>query len=253
MITPEELQRYHRQILLAGWGVSGQEKLKQSSIFVAGAGGLGSSVLLYLASAGVGTLKICDYDRIELSNLNRQVLHSHQCLGMSKVESAREALKLTNPYTKIIELDRKITQANAEGLIGKVDLIVDCLDNYKTRYALNEISVSKRIPMIHAGVLGFGGQITFLDPPETACLACFFASEPGESEQPIVGCTSGMLGTLQAMEALKYLTGIGKVLKNKLLFFEGLTMRFHIMELAKNPECAVCGGKPPAPVYGPGL
>jgi adenylyltransferase/sulfurtransferase len=242
MITDEEFQRYHRQILVDGWGMSGQERMKHASIFVAGAGGLGSAVILYLAAAGIGTLKICDCDRVALSNLNRQVLYSQKQIGMPKVESAREALKLTNPYTKVIELDRKITLANAKDLVGNVDLIIDCLDNHETRYALNRVSVSSRIPMIHAGVIGFRGQITFLHPPETACLECFFAPEPGGSKElPIVGCTSGILGTLQAMEALKYLTDIGKVLRNELLFFDGLTMQFQIMELDKNPECTVCG------------
>jgi molybdopterin-synthase adenylyltransferase len=242
MVTVEELKRYQRQILVDGWGESGQERIKQANIFVAGAGGLGSAVLLYLAAAGIGTLKICDCDTVALSNLNRQVLYSHQCIGMPKVESARNALKLTNPYTNIIQLDRKITQANAEDLIGNADLVIDCLDNHETRHVLNMVSVSNHIPMIHAGVTGFRGQITFLHPPETACLGCF--SAPGHTEPkelPIVGCTAGILGTLQAMEALKYLTGIGKVLKNELLFFDGLTMQFQIMELDKNPECTVCG------------
>ncbi len=241
MLTEEELQRYHRQVMIDGWDVPGQEKLKQSKVFVAGAGGLGSAAILYLASAGVGTLTICDCGTVGPSNLNRQILHTHERLGFSKVESAARALESTNPDTGVVGFNEKLDRSNAQRLIGDSQLILDCLDNWETRFALNEAAVAMRIPMIHAGVAGFRGHITFLDPPRTPCLACFQPSRPPGPVIPIAGCTCGVLGSMQAMEALKFLTGIGRPLKNELLFFDGAGMKFETMELGKNPDCPVCG------------
>lgn len=241
MFSDDDLLRYHRQMIIDGWGVQGQEKLKRSVVFVAGAGGLGCAAMIYLVCAGVGTLRICDCDIVELSNLNRQFLHSHKDIGLSKVVSAEKALYKVNQKTTIVTLNRKIDRSSAKTLIRGTDLILDCLDNWETRFVLNEAAVSLRIPMIHAGVSGFRGNLAFLSPPETPCLACFYRHSTPKSIPPIVGCTAGTLGAIQATEALKFLTGIGRVLKNHLLFFDGIHMKLEEMELQKNPDCPVCG------------
>lgn len=240
MLSKNELIRYKRQMLINGWGVLAQEKLKRATVFIAGAGGLGSPVLFYLAVSGVGNLKICDFDRVELSNLNRQILHSDKKIGISKVDSAYETLININPDINIIRIEDKLTKRNVYRIIGEVDLIVDCLDNFQDRHILNEVSINKHIPMIHAGVSEFSGQITFLSPPETPCLECFIPRKIKSQRQPVVGATPGMIGSLQAIEAVKYLTGIGNNLKNKLLFWDGLDMRFEIIQLSNNPKCRIC-------------
>lgn len=241
MLNDEELIRYQRQLLIEGWDIEVQEKLKQSVVFIAGAGGLGSPVLLYLAAAGVGTLKICDSDRIELSNLNRQIHYPKNSIGSYKVETTSDVLKGLNPNIHIVEFPFKIDKANVASLLDNVDLIMDCLDNIETRYVLNEWSFRMRIPMIHAGVSGLGGQITFLQPPETPCLTCIFHDENVSETSSVVGCIPGTLGSLQALEAIKYLTGIGTNLKNRLLIFDGENSRFETIGIEKDPNCPICG------------
>ncbi len=243
MIAEHELKRYQRQLQINGWGAASQERLKQARVFVAGAGGLGSPLLMYLAVAGVGTIHVCDFDRIEISNLNRQILHNDRKIGMPKADSAKAMLNELNPFTEIIPVKNTLTAKNAGSLVGNSDLIVDCLDNFKTRHILNRISVGRGIPMLHAGVSGLQGQITFLHPPETPCLSCFYPASPKKQVFPILGATAGVLGTLQAMEALKYLSGIGENLKNRLLFFDGQDMKFETIKISRNPRCAVCGKK----------
>jgi len=240
LLTEAELTRYKRQLLIKGWGIKGQERLKQSTVFIAGAGGLGSSLLYYLSVAGVGTLKLCDFDKIELSNLNRQILHSDKKIGIPKVVSAYNTLKNVNPNTNIIKINDKLTKKNASKIVDNADIIIDCLDNFQARHILNEISVQKRIPMIHAGVSEFMGQITFLHPPETPCLACIIPESPPKKIVPILGATPGVLGSLQAIEAIKFITGIGNNLKNRLLFWDGIDMNFRIIKIMKNPKCKIC-------------
>lgn len=241
MILNNEIQRYARQLSLQNWGIAAQDKLKNATAFVAGAGGLGSPALMYLAAAGVGTLVLCDFDSVELTNLNRQVLHSERKIGMPKVDSAVETLRDLNPHIRFHAVATKITSANAETLAGDADVIIDCLDNFDTRHVLNTLSVAKSIPMVHAGVSGFQGQITFLHPPETACLACFYPQKPKKQSVPILGATAGILGALQSMEAIKHITGMGDTLKNRLLFFDGFGMNFSTITIAPNPKCRVCG------------
>lgn len=245
MLSEEEKELYRRQIAIAGWGIEGQNKLRDSRVFVAGAGGLGSAVLYYLAVAGVGSITVCDADNIELSNLNRQILHPHKSIGMAKADSAAMSLAETNPYITVTGVRDRITQDNAEALVGRADLIIDCLDNHETRHFLNHVSVKRGMPMVHAGVSDFHGQITFLHPPKTPCLACFYPLESERREIPVVGCTPAVLGSLEAMEALKYLTGIGETLKGRLLLFDGMTPEFYTMKLEKTPGCRVCGGERP--------
>ncbi len=240
MLSRDEIQFYSRQMGIPGWGEAAQEKLKKSKVFVAGTGGLGSPVLYYLAAAGIGTLVICDYDTIEITNLNRQILHRHGKIGQSKVDSAGISLTELNPFIKIIRLHTRLTKTNAASLVGDPDLIIDCLDNFKTRHILNRHSVERKIPMIHGGIAEFRGQITFLHPPETPCLACILDQKESKTKIQVAGATAGIIGSLQACEAIKYCAGIGPSLKNRLMFWDGLSMRFETITIRRNPRCRVC-------------
>jgi molybdopterin-synthase adenylyltransferase len=231
---------YSRQIGLAGWGAAVQEKLKKSTVFVAGAGGLGSPVMFYLAAVGIGNIVICDCDRVQFSNLNRQLLHSYNSVGADKVASAEKTIRSLNPFTRITPVKERITSYSAERLIGNADIILDCLDNFETRHVLNSVSLKKRIPMVHGGVAEMRGQITFLHPPETPCLACIITERTKSSGNHIVGATAGVIGSLQALEAIKYLSGIGNTLKNRMIFWDGVSMSFETIAITRNPRCKVC-------------
>lgn len=240
MLSDIELKTYERQLGIKSWS---QEKLKKSTVFIAGAGGLGSPVLFYLAAAGIGNLIICDNDIVDISNLNRQILHSTKKIGIKKAESASNTLNDLNPNINIKFFSDKITDENADLIINKPDLIIDCLDNFKTRHILNRISVKKHIPFIHGGVSEFGGQITFFHPPETACLNCIMPDREPDKKISIAGATAGIIGSIQAAEAIKFLNGIGTSLKNRLLFMDGLNMKFTEINITKNSGCKVCGNK----------
>jgi len=242
-LSPEESERYHRQMILPSWGKEAQIALKRSCVFIAGAGGLGSPVALYLAAAGVGTLRICDSGQVELSNLNRQILHGVDRIGANKALSAVNTLQAVNPAVQVIPLTDTITGGNVESLIGESGLVIDCLDNFQTRYILNNYAVKTGLPLVHAGVNGFCGQITFIHPPHTACLACLVAEAPPPETFPILGAAAGAVGCLEALEALKYLTGTGELLKGRLLFFDGETLEIQEVRFDKDPECPVCGSR----------
>jgi adenylyltransferase/sulfurtransferase len=242
MLTADEKQRYQRQIILNGWGEEGQEKLKRSTVFIAGAGGLGSPVAIYLAAAGVGRLIICDYGVPELSNLNRQVLHGDADIGKNKALSARESIARINPLVRVEALRDEIRKENVAELAGDADIMVDCLDSFATRHILNEYACLKGLPFVHAGVTGMSGQTTFIHTPETPCLFCFLPKITPSAVFPIVGATAGVIGTLEALEALKYLTGKGTLLKNRMIFWDGELMQFHEVPLEKDPRCRICGG-----------
>ena len=243
MLTEEEKTRYDRQILLPGWGEKGQEKVKQATVFIAGAGGLGSPVSIYLAAAGVGRLRICDFGEPEPSNLNRQILHTEEDIGKNKSLSAKETICKINPKVKVENLSDKIDKENISQLVGNAQIIVDCMDNFPTRHVLNEHAVKAGLPFVHAGVSGMSGQITFIHAPETPCLHCTFPGSPPSEVFPIVGATAGVIGTLEALEVLKYLTSKGELLKNRMLFWDGELMNFHEITLQKDPKCPVCGKK----------
>jgi molybdopterin/thiamine biosynthesis adenylyltransferase len=181
-LSPRDRQRYLRQMLLPSWGEEAQEILESSCVFLAGAGGLGSPVALYLAAAGVGTLRICDCGTVELSNLNRQILHADDQIGENKAVSARRTLERINPAVRVLPLTETITANNIASLVGPARLMIDCLDNFQTRYILNDHAVRTAVPLVHAGVNGLCGQIAFIHPPQTACLACLVA------EAPLPGC-----------------------------------------------------------------
>jgi adenylyltransferase/sulfurtransferase len=240
-LTPGEKQRYNRQMILPSWGETAQGILKNSCVFIAGAGGLGSPVALYLAAAGVGALRVCDSEEVELSNLNRQILHGDDRIGERKALSADRTLKAVNPLVEIIPLTENIEPDNIGSLVGDARLMIDCLDNFQTRYILNEYAVKTGTALVHAGVNGLCGQIAFIHPPQTACLACLVPEGPPPEIFPILGATAGVLGCLEAMEALKYLTGTGELLKGRLLFCDGEAMQFQEVSFDKDPECRVCG------------
>jgi adenylyltransferase/sulfurtransferase len=240
-LKPEELERYRRQLALPGWGEDGQEKLKNSTVFVAGAGGLGSPVLFYLALAGVGTIRLCDDGRVERSNLNRQILYGEGDIGRLKTEAAANRLRTANPDVEVIPLNRRIDDGSMEKLAGDADLIVDCLDNFETRYIINRHSVRKGVPFVHAGVAGFSGQMLFVHSPETACLECVFPEVPQSGTVPIAGATAGVVGSLEAVEAIRFLLGEEPAGKNRLLIWSGGDMVFDVIEVDKAENCPVCG------------
>lgn len=242
MLSTDEMLFYSRQLGIPAWGAEVQEKLKNSKVFVAGNGGLGSPVLYYLTAAGIGTLFICDCDRVDITNLNRQIIHDFGNIGELKVDSAQQSLSRLNPFISIVPINKKITARNADALVGDAHIIIDCLDNFETRHVLNRVSVRRRIPMVHAGVAEFRGQMTFLNPPETPCLACFMnmKDRKARGKIQIAGATPGVMGSLQAVEAIKYLAGFGPSLKNKLLFWDGLSMKFETITIGKNKRCPAC-------------
>ena len=242
MLTEKELQRYDRQIMIYGFGEEGQEKLKKAKVFVAGAGGLGSPVAIYLAAAGIGTLRIADHDTVELSNLNRQVLHWEENIGGKKADSAAEKLEKLNPDIKVEAMGQTITETNISRLVGDSDLIVDAMDNLPTRYLLNKTAIKKGIPFFHGAVYGFEGRAMTVIPGKSACLNCVYhgANVPKE-KFPVIGVTPAVIGCIQATEVIKYLTGLGELLTNRLLNYDALSMKFTEFKINRDPSCEHCG------------
>lgn len=240
-LSAHEQERYSRQMLMPGWGAETQGRLKNASVFIAGAGGLGSPVSIYLAVAGIGTLRICDCGALELSNLNRQILHDDSRIGWNKALSAKATLERMNPHITVDALQDKITAETVAGLIGRSDLVIDCLDNFPTRHIVNEYAVKSGIPVIHGGVCGMQGQITFIKAPETPCLWCMSAGPPAAAMFPIVGATAGVIGCLEALEAIKYLSGVGTNLRDRMLIWDGEKIEFMELPQKKIADCPVCG------------
>jgi adenylyltransferase/sulfurtransferase len=228
-------------MMIGGWGEAGQEKLKAARVFIAGAGGLGSPASIYLAVAGVGQITLCDFDKPELSNLNRQILHTDARIGMNKAVSGQLTLREINPTISVTAVSTRIEEGNVDQLVGDAGLILDCMDNFPTRYVLNECARRKGIPFVHASVWGMEGRLTFIQSPETPCLRCIFPTAPPPAVFPVVGATPGMIGCLQAMEVLKYLTGVGENLKGKLLVWSGTDMEFEVYPISKRADCPTCG------------
>lgn len=235
--------RYNRQLLIDGWGEEGQKKLKNSTVFIAGAGGLGSPVSVYLAVAGIGRIVICDFDSVEMTNLNRQILHSHTRIGINKALSAKITLTGINPDVEVIPITDKITESNAYDIVGDSKIILDCMDNLETRYILNEVAIKKGIPLVFGAIYGIQGMLSFIHSPETPCLKCLFPEAPPKETFPVVGATAGVIGALQALETIKYLVGIGKNFKNKLLVWDGMSGDFKTFKAQKDPSCNVCREK----------
>lgn len=244
MLTEADFIRYGRQILYPDFGESGQERLKQSHVVVAGLGGLGCSASMYLASAGVGHITLVDCDVVVLSNLNRQVLHWEEDIGEKKPFSAARKLAKLNPTIDITPLFEKITEDNVEDIIKGTNVVIDGMDNFETRFILNSECVVQGIPFIHGGVYGFLGEITTIIPGETPCLACIFPVTPKkEGTVPVFGVTPAFIAALQVAEAIKLLAGFGNLLTNRMLYINGITMEFNSCPLTKNPDCKVCGIK----------
>jgi adenylyltransferase/sulfurtransferase len=241
MLSEQEQKRYNRQMMMHGWGEETQRKLKGSTVFIAGAGGLGSPVSIYLAVAGVGNMRICDFDSPDWTNLNRQILHNHSRLETNKAVSARQTLEELNPDVNVAAFTDRIVDGNVDELVGEADIIVDCMDNFPTRYLLNECAIRKGIPLVYGSIYGMEGRMSFISPPETPCLKCIFPESPPSEVFPVVGATPGVVGTLQSLEVIKYLSGMGQNLKGKLMVWDGVRTEFRNFKAYKDPECPACG------------
>ena len=241
MLTADERERYDRQIMLTEIGEEGQEKLKRASVFIAGAGGLGSPAAIYLTAAGIGRIRLVDHDRVDRSNLNRQILHWDNDIGRSKVESAIEKLNKVNPEVQIEAIEETITEANLAQLVAGSDLIVDAMDNLATRYLLNKAALDNDIPFFHGAIYGFEGRAMTIIPRKTACLRCVYRGVIPEEKFPVIAVTPAVIGCIQATEVIKYIVGIGELLTDKLLNYDALNMEFTELKVKKDPHCEDCG------------
>jgi adenylyltransferase/sulfurtransferase len=227
--------------MIEGVGEEGQGKLKQARVFIAGAGGLGSVTTTYLAAAGIGLIRVVDHDEVELSNLNRQVLYWDEDIGKEKVVSARQKLERLNPLVKIEAVGERITEANISQLVAGFDLIVDAMDNMPTRYLLNKAALERNIPFFHGAVYGFEGRAMTVIPGQSACLSCVYRGAIPEEKVPVIGVIPAVIGSIQATEVIKYIVGIGQLLTNRLLVYDGLSMTFTEFRLERDPDCEHCG------------
>jgi sulfur-carrier protein adenylyltransferase/sulfurtransferase len=250
-LSPAELARYSRHILLEQLGVAGQEKLAAARVLVVGAGGLGSPAALYLAAAGVGTIGIADFDRVEEHNLQRQLLHDSDSVGEPKVESAVRRLRATNPFVDVVPHPEGVTVENARELFSRYDAIVDGTDNFSSRYLNNDAAFFARRPLVYGSVFKFDGQVAVFDPARGGpCYRCLFpappepGSVPGCGEAGVLGALCGVIGSLQALEAIKLVAGIGETLRGRLLTFDALGQQFSTLQLARDPRCPLCGDTP---------
>jgi adenylyltransferase/sulfurtransferase len=244
MLTPNELERYGRQIMMAGFGEAGQEKLKNARVFIAGAGGLGCPISIYLANAGIGAIRLVDQDKIELSNLNRQVLHWPEDVGRLKVDSASEKLRRMNPDLKLEAIRETMDETNLYQLTEGCDIIVDAMDNIKTRYLLNKAAIDHNIPFVHGAIYGLEGRAMTVIPGKSACLGCVYKGIPPRARFPVLGVTPAVIGCIEATEVIKYLTGIGELLIDRILIYDGLNMKFMEVNIKRNPDCEYCGKIP---------
>jgi len=249
-MNDEQLLRYSRHILLPQLGIEGQEKLRAAHALIVGAGGLGSPAALYLASAGIGTLTLCDNDTVDLTNLQRQIVHRVDAIGTPKAESARRTLATLNPEVKVNTIVERVAGARLDSLVSGADVVLDCSDNFATRHALNRACVAHRRPLVSGASVRFDGQIAVFDlrDPQAPCYHCLFP-ESGENEDmrcAVMGVFAplvGVIGAMQAAEALKLVAGVGETLNGRLLLFDALTMEWRTVRLARDPACAVCGGR----------
>jgi molybdopterin-synthase adenylyltransferase len=252
-LSEAQFERYARHLVLDEVGEEGQQKLLQSRVLVIGAGGLGSPLLLYLAAAGVGALGVVDNDTVDLSNLQRQIVHATESIGTPKVESARRTLAHINPDVKIETHALRLDEGNAADLIGQYDIVADGSDNFATRYLLNDLCYRLKKPLVGAALSPFDGQLStfkaYLGPPHP-CYRCLFREAPPPDSVPrcetagILGAIAGVMGTLQATEVLKELLGIGESLSGTLLVYDALRAGFHSIKLPRDPDCPTCGTKP---------
>lgn len=247
-MNDEQLLRYSRHLLLEEIDVAGQEKLLRSHALVIGAGGLGSAATPYLAAAGIGHITLVDHDRVELTNLQRQIMHTEKSVGKSKVNSGKEFLQHLNSGIQIETIEAKVTVALLDELLPSVDVVLDCTDNFATRHLINASCVQHSIPLVSGSAIRFDGQISVFDPRNTAspCYACIFS--PDESFEE-VSCSSmgifsplvGIIGAMQAAQAIQVLIGFGEVLVGRMLLWNGRTTQVDEFKISRNPECPVCG------------
>lgn len=248
--TEDQLQRYSRHIILPEVGGKGQKKILQAKVLIIGAGGLGCPVGYYLAAAGVGTLGMVDNDTVELSNLQRQIAHNTQRLGVPKVESAKATFEALNPDVKVIGIRERMTKDNIMDFMRDYDIVVDGSDNFPTRYLVNDACVLLKKPLVSGAILKFEGQVTTIMPGEGHCYRCLFEEMPPAGLVPscqeagVIGAIPGVVGSLQAIEVFKLILGKGDVLKNTLLIYDALKTTFRRVRVPKNPDCPVCGEHP---------
>ena len=254
-LAPAQLERYSRHLLIPEVGIAGQTKLLRSKVLLIGAGGLGSPAAYYLAAAGVGTLGIIDADVVDATNLQRQILHSTERIGESKVDSARRTLEALNPDVHVIGYKERLTSANIDRIIADYDVIVDGADNFPTRYLLNDASVKWRKPVVHGSIYRFEGQVTVFKPFEGPCYRCLFHEPPPPELAPscaeagVLGVLPGVIGTIQANETIKLLLGIGEPLIGRYLLFDALEGAFREVRLRRDPKCPACGEHPTITEY----
>jgi adenylyltransferase/sulfurtransferase len=246
-MNDDQLLRYSRHILLTEFGVEGQQRLLASHALVIGAGGLGSPVALYLASAGVGRVTICDADTVDLTNLQRQIIHRTASVGLPKVESARGTMLALNPEINVVPLAERIAGERMDELVSSAEVVVDCSDNFATRHALNRACVKYATPLVSGAAVRFDGQVSVYDfrKPGAACYACLFPEEGENEDMPcavmgVFAPVTGIVGTIQAAETLKLLAGIGETLSARLLLLDALTMQIRIVRITRDEHCSVC-------------
>ncbi len=246
MYTEEQLTRYSRQITMDEVGIAGQERLTAGRVLVIGAGGLGSAALMYLAAAGVGTIGIADHDAVELSNLGRQIIHRTSRLGVPKTASAAETLREIDPDPRLIPYQLRITPENIQEIVRDYDIVLDCTDQFPNKLLINDACVAARKPFVHAGVLGASGQILTWKPGPWPCLRCLMGDGPAQEETNasfgVLGAAVGVVSSMQALEAIKFLLGTGELLTGRMLHFNGMDMTFSETVLSeRSPYCRACG------------
>ena len=249
-LTDEQIERYSRHIILKGFGAKGQKRLMAGSVLIVGAGGLGSPAALYLAAAGVGRIGIVDSDVVELSNLQRQVAHSTAGIGMAKADSAAAAIRAINPDVEVVAHNVRLDASNVAETIVPYDFVIEGTDNFPTKFLVNDACVLGGKPFCHGGILRFQGQVMTYVPGEGPCYRCAFKEPPPDAtpscaQAGVIGAVAGVIGCLQAMEAIKYLSGAGKLLTGRLLVYDAFYGDFDEIELpVREPNCAVCGDNP---------
>jgi len=249
-LTEQQIERYSRQIILEEVGGVGQEKLLSSKVLIVGAGGLGAPAALYLAAAGVGTIGIIDSDKVDLTNLQRQIIHHTDDVGVEKTTSAKNKMRAINPDITVKTYQTRVTAENISEIIRGYDFVIDGTDNFPAKFLVNDACYFEKVPFSHAGILTFDGQLITVIPGETTCYRCIFHSPPPEGVVPscsqagVLGVLAGVIGSLQAAEAIKYLLGIGDLLTNTLLTYNALTAEFRKVRLNRNPNCPLCSDSP---------